>query len=309
MADAATVALPLSPLTLQMRRLTGSVVGRATELTSIQQELAAARTGQLAAVTLEGEPGIGKTRLLLAASELASAQEFVPVAVSADEEIRGPFLLARAIFTSLDAHEAVTVEHDEQRSILNALSGRDDPGLDTLSPDQKLLRTYDLAALALRSVATQRPIAMLIDDLQWADIDSLRMLRYIVRADADAPVFLMLALRPDEIAAVTEAATLIADMERIGTVRRLRLARFTQVEAGLFLKHVLGAGVDNSSIAAMHAQAEGVPFILEELARTYRQAGMIQQIDGVWTLARNAERLVPSAVRTMIGRRATRLPQ
>jgi DNA-binding CsgD family transcriptional regulator/tetratricopeptide (TPR) repeat protein len=135
------------------------------------------------------------------------------------------------------------------------------------------------------------------------------MLRYIVRADADAPVFLMLALRPDEIAAVTEAATLIADMERIGTVRRLRLARFTQVEAGLFLKHVLGAGVDNSSIAAMHAQAEGVPFILEELARTYRQAGMIQQIDGVWTLARNADRLVPSAVRTMIGRRATRLPQ
>ena len=63
-----------------------------------------------------------------------------------------------------------------------------------------------------------------------------------------------------------------------------------------------------TSAATMHAQAEGVPFILEELARTYREAGMIQQIDGVWTLGRNADRLVPSAVRTLIQRRAARLP-
>src|SRR5918999_6286160 len=126
---------PLSPLTLQMRRVTGSVVGRATELTAIQQELAAARTGQLAAVTLEGEPGIGKTRLLVAASELAEAQEFLPVAFTADEEISGPFLLARALFSSLCAHEDATFARDELQRTFAALSGQDDPGLDTLPPD------------------------------------------------------------------------------------------------------------------------------------------------------------------------------
>lgn len=310
MNDAATVALPsLSPLTLQMRRVTGSVVGRATELSAIQQELAVARAGQLASVTLEGEPGIGKTRLVVAASELAAAQEFLPVAITADEEIRGPFLLARAMFTSLSAHVEADVGQFELQIVLDALSGRDDPGLDTLAPDQKLLRTFDLAATALRAIATHKRVALLIDDLQWADMDSVRMLRYILRADADVPVFLVLAVREDEIASVTEASTLIADMERMGIVRRLRVGRFSQVEAGAFLKQILGGGIESSSVAAMHAQAEGVPFILEELARTYRSAGMIQQIDGVWTLARNAERLVPSAVRTMIGRRAARLPQ
>jgi DNA-binding NarL/FixJ family response regulator len=119
----------------------------------------------------------------------------------------------------------------------------------------------------------------------------------------------VLAVRPDEIASVTEAATLIADMERMGIVRRLKVGRFSQVEAGAFLRQVFGGGIETSSVAAMHAQAEGVPFILEELARTYRSTGMVQQIDGVWTLARNAERLLPSAVRTMIGRRAARLPE
>jgi DNA-binding NarL/FixJ family response regulator len=307
--EGAVALPPLSPLALQMRRVTGSVVGRVTELTSIQQELTAARTGQLAAVTLEGEPGIGKTRLVVATSEFAGAHEFIPVAVTADEEIRGPFLLARSIFTCLEGHEGAMGGGHEVRTILDALTGRDDPGLDSLSPDQKLLRTFDLAAMALRAVALKRPVALLIDDLQWADTDSVRLLRYVVRGDADVPIFLLLATRLDELASVTEAATLIADMERLGIVRRLKLERFTQVEAGAFLKQVFGAKVDNSSIAAMHAQAEGVPFILEELARTYRGGGMIQQIDGVWTLARNVERLVPSAVRTMIGRRAARLPQ
>ena len=58
----------------------------------------------------------------------------------------------------------------------------------------------------------------------------------------------------------------------------------------------------------MHVQSEGVPFIVEELARTHREAGTLQQIDGVWRLGRNAARLMPSAVRTLIDRRAARLP-
>jgi DNA-binding CsgD family transcriptional regulator/tetratricopeptide (TPR) repeat protein len=298
---------PLSPLTLQLRRATGSVVGRPLELIAIQQELAAARSRHLAALTLEGEPGIGKTRLLVAASELAAAEGFACAAVTADEEIRGPFLLARAIFACLGAHEAES-GRDEVRQLMDAVSGEDDPGLERLSRDDKLLRTFDLAALALRAVASHKPVAVLIDDLQWADEDSVRMLRYIARADPDVPFFLALAVRPHDMASITEAVTLVADMERMGIVRRLKLERLTQGAASELLKQLLGARVENSSAAAMHAQAEGVPFMLEELARTYRAVGMIQQIDGVWTLARNAERLVPSAVRTLIERRAARLP-
>jgi DNA-binding NarL/FixJ family response regulator len=309
-ASARGLALPpASPLALQARWATGSVVGRKVELGAIKQELASARAGRLTALTLEGEPGIGKTRLLLAAAELAAAEGFTPLAVTADEEIRGPFLLARGIFASPAAREGdVDGAREQLQRVLDAISGQDDPTLEALSPDHKLLRVFDLAAVAIRALAAANPVAVLIDDLQWADQDSVRMLRYVIRTDADLPVFLGLATRPEELAVVSEAVTLIADMERMGMVRRLKLERFTQLETTEFVQQVLGGKVNVSSAATMHAQAEGVAFIVEELARTYREMGLIQEIDGAWTLARNAERLLPSAVRTLIQRRAARLP-
>jgi DNA-binding CsgD family transcriptional regulator len=293
-----------------MRRITGALVGRPSVLSAIDQELEASRQGRLAAVTVEGEPGIGKTRLLLAVNELATAAGYTSISVAADEELRGPFLLARSILGAPDAIETVTgtaAEGDLRRS-LEILSGQDDAGLASLPPDQKLLRACDVAAIAVGGLAAQRPLAISIDDLQWADEDSLRLLRYLVRADATCPILLVLALRPEEFAFVTEAVTLIADMERLGLVRRLKLARFTQVETAEMLRQILGGEVDGSSSATIHAQSEGVPFILEELARAYRDTGMIQEIDGRWTLGKNAERLVPSAVRTLISRRAAHLP-
>jgi DNA-binding NarL/FixJ family response regulator len=302
---------PFSPLGLKVRRATGAVVGRPVELTAIQQELAAAKSGRLAAVTVEGEPGIGKTRLLLAASDIAGAQGFTTITVAADEEIRGPFLLARWIVGSPEATsvaEATPAREPLGRS-LDALTGRDDPGFESLPPDQKLLRTLDLAAVAVRALAESQPLAILIDDLQWADDDSLRLLRYVVRSAGTSPILLMFAIRPEELAFVNEAVNLLADMERLGLVRRLKLVRFTQVETAEFLAHLLGGRIDPASAAVMHAQAEGVPFVVEELARAYRDAGMVQEIDGIWTVSKNAERLVPSSVRTLISRRAARLPE
>ena len=300
---------PQCSLAVQLRRATGAVIGRSAELEAIAQELREA-SGHLAAVTLEGEPGIGKTRLLLAAAELASANGFTCVAITADEEIRGPFLVARSLFvsSSIQTTAAGTPAEAAVRRVTEAISGHDEPGLESMSPDAKLLRAFDLAGVAIATLAAMRPLALLIDDVQWADDDTLRLLRYVVRSDADRPVFLFLTLRPDEFASVTEAVNFVADMERMGVVRRLHPGRFGMVETGELLKRILGSPVEAMSAAAMHVQSEGVPFIVEELARTHREAGTLQQVDGEWRLGRNAAKLVPSAVRTLIDRRAARLP-
>ncbi len=300
---------PQCSLAVQLRRATGSVIGRSSELEAISQELHEG-SRRLAAVTLEGEPGIGKTRLLLAAAEIASANGFTCVAVTADEEIRGPFLVARSLFASGAIREAAagTPAEGALRRVVEAISGRDEPGFETMSPDAKLLRAFDLGAVAIATLAEIRPLALLIDDVQWADDDTLRLLRYAVRSDAEQPIFLLLTIRPDEFASVTEAVNFVADMERMGLVRRLRPGRFGTFETAELLKRVLGGPVEAASAAAMHSQSEGVPFIVEELARTHREAGTLQQVDGEWRLGRNAARLVPSAVRTLIDRRAARLP-
>lgn len=308
--SASTSIGQVSSLGLYANRVTSSIVGRPLELAIAERELVPNRDG-LVCLSLEGEPGIGKTRVLLAIEELARTHGFTSIAITADEEIRGPFLAARSIFASpaiTQVAEGTPADLAVQR-VRDALANTDDPGLDSLGADQKLVRIFDLAAVAIKALATERPLVILVDDLQWADEDSIRLLRYMVRTVAVAPIVLVLAARNDEVAFVTEAVALTADAERMGMLRRMRLGRFTQLESTDFLQQVLGGQINLTSAAAMHAQAEGVPFILSEQVVAYRDAGMIQQIDGTWTLARNAEKLLPSAVRTLIQRRSAHLPE
>ena len=304
-------AAAFAPLGLLEYRTGRAVVGRPAELSAIEDGILAAAGGRLSAVAVEGEPGIGKTRLLLAAREIAMTRGFLSIAVGADEELRGPFLLARSIFGSPEVIEAVTGSPSEQAILAAgaALGGRDDPAFAGMSSDQRLLRSFDLATMAVRALTATQPLALLIDDMQWADEDSLRLLRYVIRTEGASPIFLMFSIRPEELATLTEAVTLIADMERMRVIRRLKLARFSVVETSEFLRQVLGGQVDPTTASTIQSQAEGVPFIVEEIARAYREAGMLAQGGGdTWALGRNAERLAPSAVRTLIQRRAAHLP-
>jgi tetratricopeptide (TPR) repeat protein len=296
------------PVALPTFRTAGPVVGREAELTAVRQELIAALTGRLAALAFEGEPGIGKTRLLVAAGEIAAEHGFLTVAATADEELAGPFLLARSFLgRAADQAAARGFEATDLRRGLDLVSGRDETELGALTPDQGLLRVFDFTAVGIRSLAATVPVALLLDDLQWADEDSLRLLRYLVRTVVDVPLLIAVTVRPEELAD-SEAAPLLADMERIGVLRRLRLDRMGQADSAALLRQSLGGTVDLRSAATMHAQSEGVPFMLQELACTYQGSGLVQQIDGVWTLTKHASRLVPSAVRSLIQRRSAHLP-
>ena len=118
----AAASSPLCSLGLYAGRATGSVVGRPRELSAVEQELEAIERG-LSCLTLEGEPGIGKTRLLLAIERMAFERNFIPIAVTADEEIKGPFLLARSIFacpTALDVKSAEAREAVERAGYRNS---------------------------------------------------------------------------------------------------------------------------------------------------------------------------------------------
>ena len=296
-------------MTMETRRGADDVVGRPSEVQALAREITRAHDG-LACVTLEGEPGIGKTRLMAAAADLAARAGFVVIAVAADEELHGPFLVARGLLSCAALRTATdgTPASEALARATHAVEGRDDPGLGTLAPEQKVLRTYDLAALAIREAARIQPIAILIDDLQWADDDSTRLLRYVMRTTPQSPLFLSLAIRSEATAAVTEATTLLADLDRMGLLRRIRLARFPQATTGELLRRLLGGPVAPATVAAIQGQSEGVPFVTEELARAYRSGAALQNVDGTWTLGARAERLLPSSVRTLVQRRALHVP-
>ncbi len=289
-------------------RLAGDLVGRTAELAAVASTLRRARDG-IFVLSLEGEPGIGKSRLLTATAELAAADGFVPLTVTVDEEIRGPFLTARGIVSSpalRDGAGPAAIEALDRAR--DTLTGRDS-ALDGLLPDERMLRALDQATLALSVTALERPIALLLDDVQWADTDSLRIIRYLVRTEPGIPILIVLAMRAEEATSVPELVNLLADVDRLGLLRRVPIARFRQTETAELIRLRLGGQVDPSSAATLHSQAEGVPFVVLELVRTYVDAGLLQRFDGVWKLDPKAGRLLPSAVRTLVQRRAARLDE
>ena len=297
---------------VQAARAQAPVVGRDRELDVAAQQLNATPGAGLRAMVLEGEAGIGKTRMLEAVAELASQME--PPAwvldVTADEELRGPFLLFRSLLTSpriaAIAREAMALEQLERAQ--EAISGRG-PRMEGLSPQEQMLRTFDEVAATILALTRDRPLLLMLDDLQWADDDSIQLIRYLVRTMSSAPILLVISLRPYSDSATGSASKLIADLDRMRVTQVLRLQRLTRRQTGDLLQGLLGAPADDATLDSLHSRSEGVPFFIEELARAYREAEALQLIDGTWTMTKLSGPAVPSSIQSLVERRLAQLSE
>jgi class 3 adenylate cyclase len=295
-------------------RARGTLVGRATAQHAVAEEIAAVGAAGLRAVILEGEAGIGKTRVIEAAAELASSSDppFCVLSVAADEELRGPFL---AVPNAARRPSGV----EDRRTGHGPGAARQSPG-----GPQRLRRRSAMRGWRPRNrscgcstrwptrsppLARERPLALLIDDIQWADEESIRLIRYLVRTLASVPILMLIATRPHSDSATGGASNLIADMERMHLARRLWLGRFSRGETEALLANLLGAPVAASTLDSLHARAEGVPFFVEEFARAYREAKVLQLIDGTWTMTRLSGPTVPASVQSLIARRLAQPPE
>ncbi|MEX2457701.1 MAG: AAA family ATPase [Actinomycetota bacterium] len=282
------------------------LVGRTAELAVAMDRLEAAAAGSLAAITVEGEAGIGKTRLLDETAAAAADKGFGVVYVGADEEIGGPFYVARTLL-SAPALTRVAADAASKRTLKRAVglvSGKRDATLESLPLEDQLLVVYDAARTALSTIASRKPLGIFLDDLQWSDPDSLRLIRYVIRSEIRAPLFVMLASRPDVPDTRRAILGMSVDAERLGVGRRVALDRLSAAETTELLARLLEGPVSTKCAEAIFAQSEGVPFIVKEIVRSLREAGTVQSIDGTWEIARGTERMVPASVQSLIERRA-----
>jgi class 3 adenylate cyclase/tetratricopeptide (TPR) repeat protein len=291
-------------------RTQAPIVGRKRELKIIEEQLGAATTG-LRAIVLEGEAGIGKTRMLEETIDMARAMAnsgYLTLDVAADEELRGPFLLFRSLLSSprvaAMAREAMALEPVDRAR--DAVGGRIADIGDSLPPQERMLRIFDEVTSAVAALGRDHPVALLFDDLQWADEDSIQLIRYLVRTLPSAPILLFITIRPYSESS-SGAGKLIADLDRMRVTQVMRLERFTRPETSELLEGLLGAPVDDQTLQSLHARSEGVPFFVEELARAYREAEALQLMDGNWTMTRLSGTAVPSSIQSLIERRLAQL--
>ena len=225
-----------------------ALVGRTSERAALDAVLARLPDGGGDVVTIGGEPGIGKSRLLAELAEAASAAGYVVLGAAASEyEDDLPYgVWAEA----LDPHLRGL---DERR--LARLGVEDFAGLATAAGGDRHELHRSLGEL-LEQLAATRPLVVWLDDLHWADAASVDAVAALVRRPPDAPVLLALAARegrrPDALTAA------LAGAARDGRVVDLPLVPLSEAEASELV---------GGDVIAIFALSGGNPFYLEQLAR------------------------------------------
>ena len=158
-----------------------TLVGRETELEQLDAALDALDDGRPAYITLEGEPGIGKTRLLGELRARAEQRRHVVLAGAAAEfESEIPFsvwvdaLDAYVVSQNFAEHESWDEELGaELAQVFPSLKGSN--GSAAAIPDERY-RAHRAVSRLLCLIADERPLVLVLDDLHWSDGASLELI-------------------------------------------------------------------------------------------------------------------------------------
>jgi DNA-binding NarL/FixJ family response regulator len=292
--------------------VTTPFVGRDAELAELTADLDAADGGG-GVVLVAGEPGIGKTRL---AEELAAAVtshgalvlwgrcwegEGAPAfwpwvqVVRAYVEGSDPAALRREMGAgAADIAQVVPAV----RALLPDL-----PVPPPLEPEAARFRLFDSLAGFLRAAAARRPLLLVLDDLHWADVPSLALLRFVARELEGAGLLVLALYRHGELDPGHRLLATVADLTR-GRGRRLLLDGLDEREVASFIALVAGVEPSPAMAAAVHQQTDGNPFFVTEVVRLLASQ---DRLNPARTSSAMPAASLPEGVRAVVAERLGRL--
>ena len=237
-------------------------VGRESELALLDAALDALAEDESACVAVEGEPGIGKTRLLAELRDRAEERGCLVLSGSATEFERDlPFSVWVDALDAYVASQELSLQGEwdaeavgELADVLPSLQRSGGRAISSVADER--YRAHRAVRKLLELLAADRPLVLVLDDLHWCDGASIELLAALLRRAPEARVLLALAFRPTQAPARLSAAV------SAPVVRRISLAQLSEAEATQLL-----SGLDSRSAAAIYRHGGGNPFYLEQLAR------------------------------------------
>jgi len=246
-----------------------AMVGRDADLDELRRAFERASGGEPSAVLIEGEAGIGKTRLL---------REFLgDVAASADIHVGrcldlgtarsayGPLIsILRSIVGRTgvaEARTAVGVGAEALRMLVPEL-GDGATQRELTSPDA--LRG---AVITLIEAAAERaPQVIVIEDVHWTDDSTLGMLSFLLRTLQSGRVLVVITCRSDDVRRGDAVSRFIAETTRARLIERLPLHRLDANATRQLVRQIAGDALTEPALERLMERVEGVPFFIEEVA-------------------------------------------
>jgi DNA-binding CsgD family transcriptional regulator len=258
--------------------------GRDDELETISERISAARSSAGSVVTIAGDPGFGKTRMLEEAGRIAGRAGM------------------RSTYAAADPGESVVPLSPLMTALFEGgaplLDGSALNGLRAL-PEQQYWLLREIGML-LEEAALSAPICVCLDDLQWADGGTVAALRALPVRLASVPIVWIGAFRPGE--ASPELRSAVAELHERGA-ERIELQPLDERAVTQVVRDIVAAAPTPDLLEAA-AEAKGVPFFLRELLSGLREEGLIRVEDGE---AHLVEARLPARARENMLQRLDRL--
>jgi DNA-binding NtrC family response regulator/tetratricopeptide (TPR) repeat protein len=295
-------------------------VGRGHELETLTGLLAQAERGRGQVVTIVGEPGVGKSRLLYELTRSERLREWRILGCGGvSHGLATPYLpLVELLRRYFEVEEAVTPSEIGER-IEHTLRGLDpalgphlpallalcDVPLDdrrwqALEPVQRRQAMREAIRSLLLRETQVRPLLVLVEDLHWIDSETQATLDRLVDTLPTARLLLIGTHRPEYRHAWTGRTY----------YSQLRLDPLEPEHAGTLLRSLLGSGAELVPLAErMIERTEGNPFFLEESVRSLIETRAVTGEPGDYRLTRVVRDIeVPAAVEALLAARIDRLP-
>jgi DNA-binding SARP family transcriptional activator len=289
--------------------------GRDEELRRLLGVYDAAAAGAGGVITVLGEPGIGKTRLLqefalsarrrgglvLAGRCLEGA--WVPPYQAFVEAITGYAAQASATRLRADLGPAVGPLAQLVPGLRERLS--DLPAAAPLQPDEERLRLLDAVARFLVGLTAHGPVVLVLDDLHWADASTLVTLRHVARVAVGQRLLLVGAYRTSE--ADHDLMDALGALRAEAEVTAVHLRGLDVDALGRMLGALVAAPVSAALAGAIQRETRGNPFFAREVLHHLLETQATRaDADGALEADLPLE-VVPEGLRDVLARRRARL--
>ena len=278
------------------------LVGRDEEARRLRAALAAAGAGRGSAVFLAGEAGIGKSRLV---REIARAAGERGLTVLAGRAVAGgaptPFRPFAEALTS--AGRAGRLPASEELDPFRPVLGRLIPEWRPPQPapgEESPVFLGEAVLRLLRALAQQAGCVLVLEDLHWADQETLALLEYLADNLAAERVLCLATLREDG----GEAAALAGALAARGSAAVLSLGRLDPAAMADMTRACLDAAdLPDALHEFVAGRAEGIPFLVEEVLAGLVGDGALTERGGRWHAADLSAPGVPATFADAIRRR------
>ncbi len=266
-------------------------VGREAEIGLLRDGLDAALGGEGQLLALLGEPGIGKTRT---ATVVVAEAEKRGASVAWGQCHEGAGAPAyRPWVQALEAYATQPAGDDAAGvagmvPLLRAGAATSEGGD---APERARFALFETVAATLLAAARLRPLVVVLDDLHWADVGSLRLLEFVAREVRSAPLLLLVTLRDVELRQRADAGPVLEGLLRLG--RNVSLRGLARPAVRDLLADRLGAAPGDGVVDDVLGVSQGNPFFVIEMAHLLAAPGGPAVPPGVAALLRQRLAALP----------------